>query len=470
MRKFVWTIGLCLIVAGCDKPSGGTVSSAVRPPDRVEKAAPKKSAESKPKNGGIDWPGFLGPNRNAKSPETGILSPWPDAGPPLVWQRSQGLGYAGCVTSRGRLFLYERFDNDARLTCLDSKTGKLLWQNKHSTGYIDSYNYAAGPRCCPVVDGDRVYTFGVEGRLSCWSVADGKPIWHVDTGKEFGVVQNFFGVGSTPIIEGDLLIASIGGSPRGSPAKLVFPVAGDGSGIVAFDKRTGQVKYKITDELASYSSPVTATINGRRWCFMFARGGLVGFEPNSGKVDFHYPWKARLFESVNASSPVVVGDQVFISETYGPGSTLLKVRPGGYDVVWKDDPLRRAKAMQTHWNTVIAHRGYLYGSSGRNENNAELRCVRWSTGEVMWGERGLLRSSLLYVDDHLICLSEDGILRLLKANPEKYDVISKVELLHQGEPALTAPAWAAPVLSHGLLYVRGKNRLLCLELIPGSRK
>ena len=134
MQRFVLTIGLCLIVAGCDKPSSGTespgraeiVTAKTIAPETIvpETSAPETSAESKSKNTGIDWPDFLGPDRNAKSPETGILSPWPAAGPPLVWQCTLGSGYAGCVTSRGRLFLYERFGDEVRLTCLNAKTGK----------------------------------------------------------------------------------------------------------------------------------------------------------------------------------------------------------------------------------------------------------------------------------------------------------------------------------------------------------
>src|SRR5262249_29375804 len=157
-----------------------------------------------------------------------------------------------------------------------------------------------------------VFLYGAEGMLHCLGVNDGKPLWKVDTHAEFGVIQNFFGVGSTPVIEGDYLIVQVGGSPPGSDKLSFEDLKGNGSGIVAFHKRTGKVVYKITDELASYSTPVLATIDGRRWCFVLARGGLVGFEPKGGKVDFHFPWRAEDLESVNASNPVVVGDKVFI--------------------------------------------------------------------------------------------------------------------------------------------------------------
>ena len=106
----------------------------------------------------------------------------------------------------------------------------------------------------------------------------------------------------------------------------------------------------------------------------------------SGTLDFHFPWRASILESVNAGNPVVVDDQVFISETYGPGSALLKFRPGGYDVVWSDADRPRDKAMQAHWSTAIHRDGYLYGSSGRHDTNAELRCIELATGKVVWSE------------------------------------------------------------------------------------
>jgi outer membrane protein assembly factor BamB len=354
---------------------------------------------------------------------------------------------------------------------MESETGKELWHFDYESDYQDYYGYEAGPRCSPVVDDDRVYLFGSEGMLHCLDVRDGTVVWKIDTAAKFNVVQNFFGVGSTPVVEADLLIAQIGGSPAANknlpPGRLEL-VRGNGCGIVAFDKHTGEVKYQITDELASYASPVLATIHGRRWGFVFARGGLVGFEPATGKVDFHYPWRAKDLESVNASNPVVVEDLVFISETYGPGSSLIRVRPGGYDVVWSDPPhIRAAKSMQTHWNTPIHHEGYLYGCSGRHRDNAELRCIELATGKVQWSEPGLTRSSLLYADGHFVCLSEFGDLILLRANPAKYDEVARIRLEDpaSGRDLLQYPCWAAPILSHGLLYVRGKDRLVCLKLV-----
>ncbi|MHC4994298.1 MAG: outer membrane protein assembly factor BamB family protein, partial [Planctomycetota bacterium] len=344
-------------------------------------------AQITPKNAsGHDWPAFLGPNGDSKSAETGILTHWPKSGPPLLWSFKTGVGYAMPVIADGKLFMFDRHGDNLRLAAHSPATGAQLWQTEYPTDYVDSYGYNNGPRCSPTVDGDRVYTYDPNGILRCHQTGDGALIWERNTVQDFNVVKNFFGVGSTPVIEGDLIIAQVGGSPRegfNTPVINSGRVKGLDSGVVAFNKMTGETIYHISDELASYSSPTLATINGSRWCFVFARGGLVAFNPVNGETDFHYPWRARITESVNASNPVVFGNHVFISECYGPGSTLIRINPDNtHEVVWKDVQ-RSRKIMQTHWNTAIYHNGYLYGSSGRHEGNAELRCIEALTGKVM---------------------------------------------------------------------------------------
>jgi hypothetical protein len=148
-------------------------------------------------------------------------------------------------------------------------------------------------------------------------------------------------------------------------------------------------------------------------------------------------------------------------------------------VLWDDAKKGlREKSLMCHWMTPIYHDGYVYGSSGRHTNNAELRCVELATGKVRWSEPFLTRTSLLMADGHFVCLGEEGALHLLKVNPDKFEEVSRVELVDadarvpKGEPPamlLEYPCWAAPVLSHGLLYVRGKDNLVCLELIPEKK-
>jgi len=430
-----------------------------------------------------DWPTFLGPNGDGTSDER-ILLDWPEDGPEVLWWKSVGEGYSAPSVAGGKLFVFDRVGDNARLSVWDAATGEELWQTSYETHYEDLYRYSGGPRASPVVDGETVYTYGVEGRLRAQRVSDGELLWDVDTAERFGVVQNFFGVGATPVVEGELLIAIVGGSPPGSSRISSGRIEGNGSGIVAFDKTTGEVRYRITDELAAYASPRIVTIGERRWGFAFTRGGLVGFEPLAGEVDFFFPWRARKLESVNAATPVVVGDKVLISESYGPGGALLKVHPEGYEVIWKDP--RRDQALSLHWSTPIYRAGVVYASSGQSSGEAELRAVRFETGEVLWSEPGLGRSTLTWADGHLLVLTERGQLLLVEATPERYSPVATVDYsttsattnaeakkaLTESEsdrPRLRFPAWNAPVLANGRLYLRGRDQVLCIDLShPGG--
>jgi len=200
---------------------------------------------------GSDWPTFLGPTSDGRSPETEILTSWPDEGPRVVWQRNLSESYGIGSISQGQLYQFDRYGPNARLTCMDARTGKDIWKFEYPTDYVDMYGYNGDPRCSPVVDEDRVYIFGVEGMLHCVRTTDGTLIWKVDTAEQFRVVQNFFGVRSTPVVEGPLLIVMVGGSPAEShevPRGQLHRVVGNGSGIVAFDKMTGKVVYSVTDE------------------------------------------------------------------------------------------------------------------------------------------------------------------------------------------------------------------------------
>jgi prepilin-type processing-associated H-X9-DG protein len=243
---------------------------------------------------------------------------------------------------------------------------------------------------------------------------------------------------------------------------------------VAFDKLTGVVRWSVTDELASYSSPVVATLHGRRLGLAFLRGGLVAFHPASGQVAFTFPWRSPKLESVNAATPVVVGDLVLLSESYGPGGVLLRVRPALVpEVVWKDEAAQRQQSLRLHWMTPIVHAGTIYASSGSGSGDAELRAVSLATGEVLWRQPGLGRATLLFADGHLIVLTEFGRLLVVRPNPNRYEVVADATPARPGAPGeslLGNPSWAPPALAHGRLYLRGKDRLAAFRLAPSRPK
>ena len=305
-----------------------------------------------------------------------------------------------------------------------------------------------------------MYVLGPEGVLACVSAADGKERWKLNTRATYRFHQNFFGVGSVPVVEGDTLIVAVGGSPKGPRPVDLRDAKPDGSAVVGLDKLTGDERYRSGDELASYSSPVVRNIDGKRTGLYFARGGLFAFDPKTGAKRFAFPWRSKLEESVNAANPLVVGDRVLLTECYGPGAVLLEAKNGAVKALWSDDDKDRfEKTMLSHWCTPIHHNGFVYGSSGRNDTDADVRCVELATGEVKWTLRRATRCTFTLIDGHLIGLGEYGELFLFKPNAARYEEVSRYRV-----PELSYPCWAPPVVSDGRLYVRGKERLVCLEL------
>ena len=462
-----------------DQPPAGAETAD---PGAAEVTMAEQTVAETPRPGS-DWPRFLGPTADGRSSEK-ILLDWGEHGPAVLWYKAVGEGYSAPSVADGRVFVFDRVGDEARLMAWDAATGEDLWMATYPSTYEDMYRYSGGPRASPVIDGERVFIHGVDGRLRAHAVGDGELLWEIDTVARYGVVQNFFGVGSTPVVEGDLLMVMIGGSPADSPKITSGEVRGHGSAIVAFDKATGEERYRLSDELASYATPRLVEHGGRRWGFAFTRGGLLAFEPTTGKEDFFYPWRAKKLESVNAATPVVVGDRVLVSESYGPGTSLLRFGvegPEGYELVWKDPP--RDQSLQQHWSTPIYDQGILYASSGQSSGEAELRAVEMATGKVLWREGGLGRSTLLWVDDHLLVLTEKGQLLLLEADPERYAPVAQADFgvattteneeaktgpseAAMDRPRLRFPVWNAPVLSHGRLYLRGRDQVVVLDLAP----
>lgn len=420
---------------------------------------------------GVDWPRFLGSQIDGTTSESGMLEDWSAGNLKIRWRLDTGEGYGIGSVAAGRFFHFGRQGEEAVLQCLNAETGKPLWRFAYASEYSDLYGYDSGPRSSPLIDDGRVYIHGVEGWLHCLVAETGELIWKVNTSDQFGVVQNFFGVGSTPLVVGDQLLVMVGGSPEAS--QKVAPgalnqVKPNRSGIVSFNKATGNVNYSAVDDLASYSSPKLVTLGGKPTVLSWMRGALVAFNPDNGQLRWEFPWRARKLESVNAATPVVMDDFVLISECYGMGAVLLDCRQDEPHVVWSDQG-KRKKSLETHWNTPVVVGDYLYASSGRHASEAELRCVHWKTGEVQWSQPGLTRASVTRVDDRLVVLGELGDLLLLKPNPQRFEVLTQVEADDEIRKALRAPCWSAPVISHGLMWVRGRDELLCVELRPESR-
>ncbi|MBI3471222.1 MAG: PQQ-like beta-propeller repeat protein [Candidatus Solibacter usitatus] len=479
-----WLAVLWLPVLGAQSPAfRDPAAPEARKPTAMEAPAARAISEvrvhGRPKPlapGAVagDWTSFLGPTHNGMSPETKLLRQWPKGGPALVWEMRKGTGYASPAIQGDRLVYFHRTGSEERVECLHPESGARYWTFGYLTTFEDRYGYNNGPRASPVIDGDRVYTYGAQGKLHCLKLDTGQVYWKRDLAAEFRVPQDFFGTAATPLIEGDLLIVNVG-APRG-PC------------VAAFDKRTGKMVWGAGDQWGpSYASPAPATVDGRRRVFVFAggessppTGGLMAIDPANGAVDFSFPWRSRSVESVNAASPVVVGNQVFISASYRTGGALLNLLPNGaHSVAWTTGDLG------THWNTAVHRDGYLYGFDGRNEPDASLVALELKTGKLAWRANpeweetfesngsprkqrlGTFRGSLLWADGQFLCLGELGHLLWMDLTPRGYREVARAWLFAARE------TWALPVLSRGLLYVSQNTRdvfrgapprLLCYDL------
>ena len=429
---------------------------------------------------GEDWPRMLGVHYDSKSSETGILKEWPKEGLKVLWSKKTGTGYGNGVAALGRWFQFDRHGDVERLTCYFAETGEELWKWEAKVVYRDEYGYNDGPRASPLVDEKSVYVYGVTGRLACIDIFTGKELWKRELSKDYGVVPNFFGVGATPLVYGDLLITMVGGSPaqrflKSEPSINDLPNAKpNGTGMVALDKKTGKEIYRVGNYLSSYSAPVIASLSGEDYCVSLMREGLLVFRPKDGTGESFYPWRAAMLESVNAASPVVFDNKIFISEAYEIGSALLEWKDNALSLLWKDSGSRSSQAMRTHWNTPLLHKNRLYASSGRNPPDTDIRCIELTEEmppKIVWSHRNRDRGTGLLVDDHWLWLGEFGKLHLYSLSDNEWKILADMDLQSLTDPAsqeplIEPPSWAPPVLSHGLLFVRGANRVVCLELIP----
>ncbi len=464
-------IGLCAIcVVTCACADEATTSQRSLSKVIVHQLAPPLSSEAVAE----DWSEFLGSRGDMTSREMPLRLDFGSNGPLLIWEMATGSGYAAPSVVGGRLVFFHRAGDEARVECVDAETGQNHWTFAYPTGYTDRFNFSNGPRSSPVISDGKVYVHGAEGRLHCLDLASGKLLWKLDTSEQYKVPQDFFGVGSSPIVYGKLLILAIG--------------APEGPCVVALDKETGKEVWRAGKTWrAGYATPMVATLNGKPRVLFFAggdddppTGGLIGIDPANGRVAFEFPFRSRIVNSVNASNPVVSGNQIFISSSYNTGAVLLEV--GDNDrikEVW------RTRKFGAHFMTPIVREQFLYGITGAGMGDTEIACVDWASGDVKWhtapnwpttvvqaGEKrevmmSSFRGSLLGLTDGFLILGERGHLAFGKMTPDGYTELSRTSLFYADE------TWTPPVISRGLLYICQNKpdritgstpRLLCYSL------
>ena len=387
--------------------------------------------------GAQDWPHFLGPQRDGHYLGPPLARTWPGGAPRELWRRPVGEGFAGPVVSGGRLLLFHRVRDREVLEALDAETGASIWRYDYPTTYRDDFGFEEGPRSAPVVAGGRVYTFGAQGQLHAVDLDTGMGVWNVDTRERFRFRKAFFGAAGSPLVEDGRVIANVGGPD---------------DGIVAFDADTGDVLWTVAGEEASYSSPVAAALGGGRHALFFTRDNLVSLDPASGRERFRRSWRARIRASVNAATPLVVDDLVFVSAQYGTGAGVFRVAESGIEELWTGDDV-----MSNHYATSVHRDGYLYGYHGRQEFGPSLRAAALETGDVAWDVPRFGAGSVLLADDLLVVMRESGELLLAEASPDAFAPVARARLLR-------GTVRAYPALADGRFFVRNGDTLLAVVL------
>ena len=381
---------------------------------------------------GGDWPGYLGPQHNGASAETGLLRAWAKDGPKKLWEKNVGSGWSGVAAAGNQLILFHRIGDEEIVECLVASSGKTIWKQSLPTGYVDDFNFDDGPRGTPAISGGLVYVLGAEGRLACLKLADGSKVWEQKLAEAYPFRKGYFGVGTSPLVVDGRLFVNVGGK---------------GAGVVAFDAKSGNELWKATDHKAGYSSPTVATLDGKKRIVFLTRDGLLVLDPENGKVIHDRPFRARIDASVNAATPLVQGNQVFVTSSYNTGALLLEAGAGGFKEIWKND-----ESLSCHYNTPVPAEKHLFGIHGRQEYGADLRCVEWATGNVVWEKKRFGCAGLIAVDGLIVAAVETGEIVLLEANAKEYRELGRVQ-------ALGEKMRAAPALSDGRLFIRDTKKL-----------
>ena len=371
-----------------------------------------------------DWPVWRGPNADGISAETG----WnPTSSPRIKWSREVGSGYASVTVAAGRLYTAGHADGQDTIVCLNTESGNEIWQYS----YPSSTGTYKGPRATPVIDGENLYMVSRDGVVTCLNARDGKLVWKTDVLKESGNKDNQWGIATSAVISGDLVLLNIGA--RGT----------------ALDKKSGKVVWKSKGE-QSYASPVVVERGGKTMAFVFAAQSLEMVDVSNGASLASYPWKTQY--GVNGADPLLVGDQVFITTGYDKGCALLDYSSGQLKKVWENS------LMSSQFSSCVQIDGYIYGIDGQTKSKGYLRCLSVADGSEQWSMR-IGFGSLMVADNKIIALDEKGTLYFARAVPEKYEELARFKT------GLKQLCWTQPVLANGTIYCRNdKGTLIAIDV------
>lgn len=439
-----------------------------------------------------DWPQWLGDQRDGVWREDGIIDALPAAGPPVKWRLAIGPGYSGPSVADGRVFVMDRTAAEGlteeeiaamkkagqvpggeRLLCLDQQSGQVLWQHTWDCPYRIAY--PSGPRCTPTVDGDRVYALGAMGDLFCLQTADGKLLWHqrfpeIATRDGQPAKPPVWGYASHPVIDG----------PR-----IVVPVGGDGSAVIAFDKLTGQEVWRsLSSSDIAYAPLVFWGDGAGRQLIFWHADGIDSVNPETGAPYWHHTWPEEQTQpgaTTSIATPVFIGDRLYLTE-YFAGSLLLRLKadPPGVEELDRSaarDPRHRHSMNSLMTNPVIRE-GHVYCVTG----DGILRCVRLDDGEMVWEDPAFMGGkkpedfATLFQVEHegrYFCLDDQGRLSIVSYSPAGRTVHSSCQLIKATQNARgRTVVWSHPAFAGRCIFARNDEEIICFDMADhaaGSR-
>ena len=386
---------------------------------------------------GGDWAQWRGPNRDAKSKETGLLKTWPENGPPLAWKvTGVGGGYSSIAIANGRIFTMGDLDDGSYAIVLNEPDGSLIWKTR--IGEAGGHKRYPGPRGTPTVDSGEVFVLNQHSDLACLDAEDGQLKWSVNLVDQYGgKMMSGWKYSESPLVDGDRVICTPGG-PDGT--------------LLALDRTSGKKIWQTegwTDP-AGYSSVITATIDGTRQYIQLTGKSVAGIDPDSGAV----LWRAdREGKTAVISTPIVQGNTVFVTSGYGIGCNAFQVTQDGTN--WQAEQLYANKEIMNHHGGVVFLDGHIYGSSG-----GTFRCLDLDSGELAYAGRSAGKGATVYADGHLYLRSEAGPVALIKATPTELVETGRFDQPDRSEEK----AWPHPVIANGKLYLRDQDILLCYDV------
>lgn len=387
-----------------------------------------------------EWGQWAGPNRNFHVSARAIAAKWPDSGPKVVWKRPLPYGSSSVAVDGKRLYTMYRGEDSEVVVSLDAATGKTIWEYKYAAKFLKGMNMATGPgpHSTPLVDGNRLYTVGVNGKLHCLDKKSGKVLWTRGLIEEMG---------------GSVMLRGYSNSPMRYKDTLIVMVGGKGHTIAALDLKTGATRWMGGDFGNSHSSPVLINVDGEDQLACVVEKAVAGFDPNSGRVLWSHAHENR---GGDITSTLLWGPDnlLFFSGAYQGGSRTLELKQTGGVTQVKE--LWFHRQMRVHHSNAMRVGDYVYASNGDFGGTVFL-CANIKTGEIKWRERAVVRANTLLIGDRAVILDEDGVLHLATLSPDGYKEISKFQVLEN-------LAWTPPSIAGTRLYVRDRKSIAAIEL------